>query len=139
MANWQWFTKAHKKIFNLSGGRLGASMGGQKIVMINTIGRKSGQLRQVPVACYPHKEFITVVASNNGLPKDPVWWLNLQSQPTVMAQLGTQKQHVKAELLCGKDRDEAWDTVIKINPRQKVYAEQVERELPLVYLRPIDC
>ncbi len=136
MANWQWFTKAHKKVFNLSGGRLGASMGGQKIVMINTIGRKSGQLRQVPVACYRYKDFVTVVASNNGLPKDPVWWLNLKAQPEVMAQLGTQQQKVKAILLEGEERQAAWQKIVKRNPRQKEYAKQAGRELPVVYLEP---
>ena len=138
MANWQWFTKAHKKVFNLTGGRIGASMGGQDIVMIYTIGRKSGEIRQVPVACYKHQDFVTVVGSNNGQAKHPIWWLNLQAEPKVNAQLGTHKRAVKAILLEGAERDVAWQEVIKKNPRQITYAEQTERELPLIYLKPIN-
>ncbi|NRA40796.1 MAG: nitroreductase family deazaflavin-dependent oxidoreductase [Pseudomonadales bacterium] len=136
MANWQWFTKVHRKVFNLTGGRLGASMGGQSIVMIETIGRKSGQLRQVPVVCYPYKDFVTVVASNNGQHKHPLWWLNLQAQPQVNAQLGKQRFAVSAHELQGAEREAAWQVIREKNPRQQVYADNTERELPVVYLQP---
>ena len=94
-------------------------------------------MRQVPVACYRHDDFVTVVASNNGLPKDPVWWLNLKAKPEVEAQLGTQRQKVCAVMLEGEEREKAWEKIIQKNPRQKAYAEGVERQLPVVYLKPI--
>ncbi len=137
MANWAWFTKAHKKVFNLSGGRLGSSMGGQRIVMMNTIGRKSGQVRQVPVACYRYKDNVTIVASNNGLDKHPVWWLNLQHTPDIEVQLGRQIMRVRARELEGDERAEAWQALIKKNPRQKEYQAGLKhRLLPVVYLEP---
>lgn len=137
MANWAWFTKVHKKIFNLSGGRLGSSMGGQRIVMMNTVGRKTRQIRQVPVACYKYKENVTIVASNNGLDKHPVWWLNLQATPNIKVQLGTQTIRVRARELEGDERAEAWQALIKTNPRQKKYQAGLDnRLLPVVYLEP---
>lgn len=139
MANWQWFTKVHKGIYSLSGGRLGANMGGQTIVMMNTIGRKSGQLRQVPVACYPYKNNVVVVASNNGMEKHPIWWLNLQATPIISIQLGEKKMQVCAEELKDEARESAWQALIKINRRQKHYQSVLpDRELPVVYLKPVD-
>jgi deazaflavin-dependent oxidoreductase (nitroreductase family) len=138
MANWAWFTKFHKKVFALTGGRVGARMGGQDIVMIDTIGRKSGQLRRVPVACYSYKD-VTVVGSNNGLDKHPVWWLNLQSKPCVDIQLGTESFQVEAVLLAADEREEAWQEIIRINPRQKNYQAALSaRQMPIIYLKPVD-
>lgn len=139
MANYQTFTKVHKWVFKVTGGRIGAKLAGLPIVMIETVGRKSGQLRIAPVACYPHKDFVAVVASNNGQAKNPVWWLNLQAQPKVAAQLGRQRKLVEAQLLEGEEREQLWAQIIEQNPRQKLYAAQVsERVLPVVYLKPLE-
>ena len=135
MANWKWFGKTHAAIYKLSKGRFGSRMGGIDIVMIDTIGRKSGKTRTVPVACYPYEDSVVVVASNNGLPHDPVWWLNLKAHPEVQVQLGTERFTVMATALEGKERESLWPSIVRINPRQKRYAKMAGRDLPVVYLK----
>ena len=135
MANWKWFGKAHAAIYKCSKGRVGARMGGIDIVLIDTIGRKTGMTRTVPIACYPYQDSVVVVASNNGLPKDPVWWINLRSHPEVEVQLGAERYIVIAEQLSSAQKEAVWPDIIRINPRQKGYAKIAGRDLPVIYLK----
>ena len=137
MADWKVFSKVHSKLFKLSGGRIGAKMAGIDMAIINTVGRKSGQVRPAPAACYPYKDSVVVVASNNGGEKDPIWWLNLKTQPRVSVQLGKEQFDIEAEELHSDEREAIWSEIIKINPRQKKYAEITERVLPVIYLRKV--
>ncbi len=135
MANWKWFGKVHIALYKSSGGRLGARLGGIDIALIDTIGRKSGQIRPVVLACYPYKEGVVVVGSNNGQPNDPVWWLNLQKVPEVNVCVGTHSFAAIAQELVGDEREAFWPTITRINPRQKQYAKMTSRILPVIYLK----
>ena len=76
-------------IFRLSGGRIGNQLGTVRILVLTTIGKRSGQKRSVPLAAVTYgKEFI-VVASFGGSPKNPSWFLNLKHNPSVIIQVGT--------------------------------------------------
>ena len=136
MADWKFFSKVHKTVFRLSGGRVGARLAGLDMVIIDTIGRKSGQIRQAPAACYPYKDNVVVVASNNGAEKDPIWWLNLKATPRVNIHLGKKNLQVEAVELAGDERAKIWEEIIKANPRQKEYATMTQRHLAVVYLKP---
>jgi F420H(2)-dependent quinone reductase len=135
MANWKWFGKVHIALYKASNGRLGARLGGMDIALIDTIGRKTGQIRQVVLACYPYKEGVVVVGSNNGQENDPVWWLNLKAVPEVKVCVGKNCFTAIAEELNGEEREVFWPVITKINPRQKQYAKMTSRVLPVVYLK----
>lgn len=135
MANWKWFGTAHIALYKASGGRLGARLGGMDIALIETIGRKTGQVRPVALACYPYQEGVVVVGSNNGQEKDPLWWLNLQAVPEVKVHVGQKSFMAVAQELAGAEREAFWPAIIKINPRQKKYAKMTSRILPVVYLK----
>jgi deazaflavin-dependent oxidoreductase (nitroreductase family) len=91
----------------------------------------------VPIACYPYQDSVVVVASNNGMDQHPLWWLNLEANPKVFVQLGTERYEVVAEALKGEEREVFLPTIYSINPRQKSYAEMTERILPVIYLKRI--
>lgn len=137
MANWLWFSKIHTKVFHFSGGRIGARLAGINMVFIDTIGRKSGQVRTVPIACYPYQDDVVVSASNNGLDTDPVWWLNLQANPEVEIQLGTKRFRARAEALGLEERNAFWPQVVKLNPPQAHHQSKTSRIIPLVRLRKL--
>lgn len=137
MANWKWFSKAHQAMFRLSGGRVGAKLAGLDMVIIDTIGRKSGQVRSVPIACYPYKGDVTVVASNNGLDTDPNWWLNLKHTPEVNIQLGKERYRARAEEMLGEERDAFWPQIITINPKQDAHQKKSTRLLPIIRFRRV--
>ena len=109
------------------------------MVLMETVGRKSGEVRVAPAACYPYKDSVAVVASNNGGEQHPVWWLNLQAQPQIYVRLGQERFLVCAQELQGEDREALWPDIVRINPRQKHYAKMTTRVLPVVYLRRVQA
>ncbi len=66
---------------------MGARMGWIDVVLVETIGRKTGKKRTVPIACYPYKDSVVVSASNSGSDKNPAWYLNMMAHPDVAGAL----------------------------------------------------
>jgi len=137
MFNWKYFGKAHKVLYRLSGGRFGARMGWIKVALVDTVGRKSGKLRTVPLACYPYRDSIVVSASNSGQEKHPVWYLNMRANPEVTVQLGQERYKAIAQDVPGEEREDLWPQIVKANKHQGEYLEKVAREIPLVWFRRV--
>tara|TARA_R110001599_G_scaffold353795_2_gene597957 strand:- start:105502 stop:105924 length:423 start_codon:yes stop_codon:yes gene_type:complete len=135
MINWKYFGKIHKLLYRLSGGKYGARMGWIDVVLVTAIGRKSGKVRTVPIACYPYCDSVAVSASNSGMENHPAWYLNMQANPRVSVQLGTEKFEAMAEDVPDADREALWESVVKINKHQGEYLAAVQREIPLVWFR----
>jgi deazaflavin-dependent oxidoreductase (nitroreductase family) len=137
MFNWKYFGKVHQALYRLSGGRFGNRMGWIDVVLVDTIGRKSGKIRTAPIACYPYQDSVVVSASNSGQEKHPAWYLNMQANPAVTVQMGRDTFSAVAEDVPPEDRHELWQKVIEINRHQGEYLARTQREIPLVWLRKI--
>jgi deazaflavin-dependent oxidoreductase (nitroreductase family) len=135
MFNWKYFGKVHKLLYKFSGGRYGTRMGWIKVALIDTVGRKSGKKRSVPLACYPYRDSIVVSASNSGQEAHPAWYLNMQANPDVTVQLGRERYRAVAEDVAEDEREALWEKVVEMNKHQGEYLEKVEREIPLVWFR----
>jgi len=133
--NWKFFGKLHAWLYSASGGRLGSNAGPLKIALVTTTGRKSGKQRAVPIVSYPYKDSVAVSASNSGQSKHPAWFLNMQANPAVMVQLGTEKFSAIAEVVPDSERNELWILVTDMNPHQKEYRANTDRDIPLVWFR----
>jgi deazaflavin-dependent oxidoreductase (nitroreductase family) len=133
--SWKLFGKVHQFIYRASGGRLGARMGQIDVALVETIGRKTGQARCAPIACYPYRDSIVVSASNSGKETHPVWYLNMQANADVNVQLGREHFRATAEDVVEEDRDELWRTIVQLNKHQGEYLEKAQRKIPLVWLR----
>jgi deazaflavin-dependent oxidoreductase (nitroreductase family) len=110
-------------------------MGWIDVVLVETTGRKSGKLRTVPIACYPYKDSVAVSASNSGQETHPAWYLNMQANPRVKLQLGTEHFDATAEDVPAEEREALWEKVVKINRHQGEYLAKTNREIPLVWFR----
>jgi deazaflavin-dependent oxidoreductase (nitroreductase family) len=110
-------------------------MGWIKVALIDTVGRKSGKKRTVPIACYPYRDSVAVSASNSGQEKHPAWYLNMQANPQVMVQLGKERFAATAEEVPDEEREELWKTIVEINKHQGEYLEKVSRRIPLMWFR----
>ncbi len=135
--DWKYFGKVHSLLYRLSGGRLGARMGWIDVALVEVVGRKSGKLRTVPIACYPHRDSVVVSASNSGMERHPAWYLNMQANPEVMVQLGRERFAAVAEEVPEEEREALWEKIVKINKHQGEYLSNTERRIPLVYLRRV--
>jgi F420H(2)-dependent quinone reductase len=133
--SWKYFGKIHQFIYRLSGGRVGARMGPIDVALVETIGRKTGLPRCVPIACYPYRDSIVVSASNSGQKSHPVWYLNMQANPEVNVQIGKERFRAIAEDVAEEGREALWQAIVKINKHQGEYLEKAPRKIPLVWLR----
>ena len=135
--DWKYFGKAHQWLYRVSGGRLGARMGWIDVALLEVTGRKSGQQRVVPLACYPYRDSIVVSASNSGKESHPAWYLNLQANPELTVQLGKERFAAVAEEVPEEEREALWEKVVELNHHQGEYLANTERRIPLVYLRRV--
>lgn len=134
MANWQWFGKMHGSVYRATGGILGGRLPGLALLLLTTLGRKSGLSRTSPLPYLKDAEDWVIVGSNNGLPRDPAWWLNLQSEPTAEVQVMAERFEVEARLAGPEERARLWPALVEYNPRYAHYAEKTSRQIPVVIL-----
>jgi F420H(2)-dependent quinone reductase len=123
-------------IYRLSGGKLGGALGGSRVLLLTTTGRKTGKVYTLPLGCFDHQDGYVIVASNRGQPTNPAWYHNLKSNPRVTVQVLDQVISVTAEELSGEARAQAWQQVIATAPSYANYQKLTTREIPLVLLRP---
>lgn len=114
---------------------------GMDVLFLTTIGRKSGQRRETPVAWFPDgPDAWLIVASAAGAAANPDWYLNLAAHPgDVWIELPVQgrKLRAAAEQLEGERREAAWQRIIKAQPRYAKYQEKTDRVLPVIRLTPV--
>jgi F420H(2)-dependent quinone reductase len=135
MANYAWFTKLHRYLYHQTKGVIGANLGAPMVLMY-TIGAKSGQSRMVPLQYYPAEpDGILVLASNNGQAKAPGWYYNLKAHPEIDVRVGREMRRVRAEELNEEKRAKAWPAMLKQNPAIAKYAASAGRVLPVILLR----
>ena len=135
MANFEWVTKAHRFVYERTNGWVGGWLG-RPMVLMYTIGARTGLPRTIPLQCYPvDGDGVLVLASNNGQSKAPGWYFNLKAHPDIEIRLGRRRLHVHAEELSGAERAKVWPAMRKLNPAIDRYAADAGRVLPIMLLR----
>lgn len=137
MANWEYITRIHRWIYRKTGGRLGAKLLGMHMLLLTTRGRKSGEERTIPLACFPDGDDWVVVASNNGQDRHPGWWLNLRARPEARIRVGREEKRVRAIRAEGEEHARLWPWLKQQNPMYAKYEQKTDREIPVVILRPL--
>ena len=139
MSFWNYFGMAHKAVYKLSGGRMGARMGWIDVALVETTGRKTGKKRTIPIACYPYKDSIAVSASNSGSDKHPAWYLNIVANPAVSVRLGQKTFKARAVVVTDEEREALWQQIVDNNKHQGEYLEKTTRKIPLVWLKRVSA
>jgi deazaflavin-dependent oxidoreductase (nitroreductase family) len=135
MANWSFVGRLHRAIYRFSGGRIGSRLAGLDMLLLTVTGRKTGELRTVPLACFADGEDRIVVASNNGQDTDPAWWLNLVAHPDARVTLGRDSWPVIGVLADPEQRVRLWPWLKQLNPAYVGYEKKTQREIPVVILQ----
>jgi deazaflavin-dependent oxidoreductase (nitroreductase family) len=128
------FVKGHVWLYQSSGGRRGSTMQGQKVLLLTTVGNKSGQSRTVPVVAFLDGGQTYVIASMGGAPQDPAWYKNLRANPDVGVQVGAEKWRARAVVEEGAERDRLWKALVEQMPNFGKYQEKTTRVIPVVRL-----
>jgi deazaflavin-dependent oxidoreductase (nitroreductase family) len=101
------------------------------VVILTTLGAKSGKLRKIPLMRVEHDGAYAVVASMGGAPKHPVWYFNLVANPLVELQDGPVKQDMTARELAGEEKAAWWERAVAAYPDYADYQKNTERLIPV--------
>jgi deazaflavin-dependent oxidoreductase (nitroreductase family) len=108
------------------------------IVVITSVGAKSGKLRKNPVMRVEKDGRYVAVASKGGAPDQPEWYYNFLAHPEVDLQDGPVKKTYRARLLEGQERAEWWQLAVDTWSTYASYQKKTDREIPVFLLEPID-
>jgi F420H(2)-dependent quinone reductase len=111
---------------------------GDPIVVITSVGAKSGKLRKNPVMRVERDGKYVAIASYGGGPENPEWYSNFLAHPEVDLQDGPVKKGYRARLLEGDERAEWWDHAVATWPTYGEYQKKTDRQIPVFLLEPID-
>jgi F420H(2)-dependent quinone reductase len=123
-------------LYRLSRGALGSRMGGQSVLLLHTVGRKSGKAFTIPLNYYRDGENFVIVASNWGKQVHPGWFYNLMQQGKTEIQVKDREIRVKASQASGDDYDRLWKFVTSQNDYYTRYQKQADRKIPIIILAP---
>jgi len=124
------FNRALIEEWRANGGRLSGRMAQSRLILLTTIGARSGLPRTVVVGYGPHRDELVAIASNNGAPDDPAWYRNLLANPNATVELGPDKFEVLARTAKPEERAEYGKVIPYFEGQQKL----TEREIPIVIL-----
>src|SRR5260370_31388220 len=84
----RWIMAAHRSAYRLSSGRIGGTIGSNRVAVLTTVGRRSGKPRSAPIFAYPDGDDYLIVASNGGTARPPQWVKNLVANPQAWLEVG---------------------------------------------------
>lgn len=129
-------TAAHAAVFCRTDGRLFGRWFGTSILVLETVGRRSGQRRTTPLVYLRDGEDLVVVPANGGAQREPGWWLNLRAAGEAVAVLGRDRCHVVPREATGTERERLWRRFAAVTPVE-AYQIQGRRRLPVIVLAPL--
>jgi deazaflavin-dependent oxidoreductase (nitroreductase family) len=135
---WKLGSGAHAGVYRATGGKLFGRMGKSPILLLNTVGRKSGKRRTSPLLYVMDGEDFVIIASKGGASAHPAWYLNLIANPEAMVEVGDREVRVRAEEADSEEKSRLWQKMVEMYPAYDAYQEKTEREIPLLVLRPVE-
>jgi F420H(2)-dependent quinone reductase len=122
--------------YESSGGTEGNTMRGMPIIILTTVGNKSGKIRKTPLMRVEHDGLYLAVGSQGGAPEDPKWVANLRADPAVELQDGTVRQPMIAREITGEEREQWWERAVAAFPPYADYKKKTSRVIPVFVLEP---
>jgi deazaflavin-dependent oxidoreductase (nitroreductase family) len=131
------WARENAELYMASGGTEGTDLKGKPVILLTTIGVKSGKLRKTPLMRVEHDGEYAVVASLGGAPKHPVWYHNIKKHPRVELQDGTSSADYEAREVFGEEKAAWWQRAVEVWPDYADYQRKTDREIPVFVLTPI--
>ena len=131
------FSAWHRGMLWLSRGRFLNRFRGGKILLLTTIGRKTGKSRTWPLLYLDDGDGFVVVGSNGGHDHDPAWCFNLRAKPDGMVGVDGRDVKVRARFATGTERADWWKKFVAAYDGYADYERATDREIPVVMLEPV--
>ena len=123
-------------LYESSGGTRGTSLRGMPVVILTTLGARSGKLRKTALMRVEHDGVYAVVASLGGAAKNPVWYYNVLAHPQVELQDGPVRGDLTAREVTGAEKALWWERAVAAYPPYADYQVKTPREIPVFVLEP---
>ena len=132
------WSRKQAEAFEASDGQAANHLRGMPVVVLTSVGAKSGLLRKNPLMRVEHDGSYAVLASLGGAPNHPVWYHNVVANPHVELQDGSTKGDYLAHEAVGEERDLWWQRAVDAYPDYADYAVKTDRVIPVFVLEPYD-
>ena len=124
--------------YQASGGVEGATLEGRPVVILTSVGAKSGKVRKNPVMHIVDGDHYVAVASYGGAPENPSWYTNLLAHPTVRLQDGATVKDFHVREVSGEEKQRYWAIAEQFWPHFPEYRRRAAgRHIPIMVLEPI--
>jgi len=120
--------------FRARGGKLSGQLAGAPVLLLNTVGAKTGRARTTPLGYIRDEGRYVVAASKAGAPANPDWYYNLAACPAATVEIGTGTFDVRSRVAQGEERSRLFRLLAVQWPMQVGYQQKTTRQIPIVVL-----
>ncbi|GAB3285259.1 nitroreductase family deazaflavin-dependent oxidoreductase [Microbacterium sp. MEC084] len=133
------WARTQAETYEATNGAEANTLRGVPVIVLTTVGAKSGGLRKTALMRVEHDGRYAVVASKGGAPKPPQWYYNLRANPHVELQDGAVKRDYVARELDGAEYDEWWARAVEVWPDYAEYQKKTDRRIAVFVLEPTEA
>jgi deazaflavin-dependent oxidoreductase (nitroreductase family) len=120
--------------FRVNAGKVGGPFEGKSLLLLHTIGAKTGQERINPVVCVEDGERLVIIASKAGAPTHPAWYHDIVANPHITVEYKTEIFQVNAEITTEPERSRLYGKMVKVMPGFADYQQKTSRVIPVIVL-----
>ena len=128
------FNAAVIEEFRDNDGVVGGALADTPLLLLQSVGARTGLPRTTPLAYRREGERLYVLASKGGAPTHPGWYRNVRAHPAVTVEVGTERFEAIATLLQGAERERVFAAIADDSPTVRTYEAMTERTIPVVAL-----
>jgi deazaflavin-dependent oxidoreductase (nitroreductase family) len=132
----QGWVRDQVELYESTRGAEGNTLQGKPVIILTTVGNKSGKIRKTPLMRVEHNGSYAIVASQGGAPKHPVWYHNVVADPNVQLQDGPEPRTFVAHEATGEEKAQWWARATVVWPAYDEYQTKTDRQIPLFVLDP---
>ena len=132
------WSRAQTELYEATNGEQGGDLRGRPVIVLTSIGARTGKLRKTALMRVEHEGVYAVVASLGGAPKNPAWYSNLKKTPHVELQDGPTKRDYTAREVTGDEKAVWWKHAVEAWPDYATYQTRTDRQIPVFVLESME-
>lgn len=129
--------RANVIVYRWSNGRFGGRMQDLPVLILHTVGRKSGKARQTPLLYIQDGDDFVIVGSRGGSDAPPAWWLNLAATPEATIEIKSSRRRVTGRKATAEEKASYWPRLTAGYPFYEDYQARTTRDIPVIVLTPV--
>ena len=128
------WAREQAELYEATNGEKGGELRGKPVIVLTSVGAKTGKLRKTALMRVEHEGIYAVVASLGGAPRNPAWYQNLKANPHVELQDGATRRDYAAREVTGDEKATWWKRAVEAWPDYATYQARTDRQIPLFVL-----